>query len=132
MNRIRSARPLVRDRRGFSIVELVVAVMILSVGVLGLAGTAAVVTQHLGSADLMSQSATLAQVRFEGLRARGCAAITGASTVVQGDSTAGNLTERWTASDVTRAVSVVDSITYTVRGRTTTHVYRSMIPCTTV
>ncbi len=61
--------------RGFTLVELVVAVLVLTVGVLALAGTAAAVTRMVGWGQRLSGSAIAAQSRLEALRAGGCGSL---------------------------------------------------------
>jgi prepilin-type N-terminal cleavage/methylation domain-containing protein len=68
------------DRRGFTIVEVMVAVMILSVGILGLVTTAGLVTRMIGQGQRYTEASTLASERFEILRAQGCPAAGSADT----------------------------------------------------
>src|SRR5581483_2368719 len=64
-----------RARRAFTIVELVVAIVILSVGVLGLVSTATVVSRLIGGAAQLTVAANVAASRFERLRSMQCASI---------------------------------------------------------
>lgn len=57
------------DRGGFSLVELVVAVLILSIGVLGLAGTTAVVIRQVTLADVNTERSAALQTVVEEIRA---------------------------------------------------------------
>jgi len=88
--------------RGFTLVELVVAVLVLSVGVLALSGTAAAVTRMMGWGQRFGASAVAAQARLEALRAGGCAALGGGL-----DST-GHYRLRWsvTAAGSLRTVAL--------------------------
>ena len=103
-------------RRGFTIVEVLVAVMILSVGVLALASTAALTGRQIGEGAVRGRAATLALSRFEVIAARGaagCNAIVPVGGSVARDSTLRGIRERWT---ITRPVNngtvvVVDTIT---------------------
>lgn len=63
--------------RGFTLVELVVAVLVLTVGVLALAGTAAAVCRMVGWGQRLGGSAVAAQARLEELRAGGCGSLGG-------------------------------------------------------
>lgn len=77
-----------RDDRelGFTLVEIVVAILVLTVGVLGLAGTSAMVTRMIGRGDHSAAAAQFAQQRFERLRASGCASqAAGADTLKRGN-----------------------------------------------
>lgn len=112
-------------RAGFTLVELVVAIVILSVGLLGLASTAAVVTRQMGGGAQQTIAANLATARFESLRAGGCTALAGGTQKTRG------LTEVWTVSTSTsnRARIVTDTVKWVARGRPTRVSYTSMIPC---
>lgn len=61
-----------RRRSGFSLVELLVAIMILVVGVLGMAGTAAIITRQLNGGAQQTLAAARAEARIEGLRGITC------------------------------------------------------------
>lgn len=67
------------SQRGFTIVEVLVAVMILSVGLMGLVTTAGLVTRMIAQGHRSTEAATLANERIELLRAQGCPAATSAS-----------------------------------------------------
>jgi prepilin-type N-terminal cleavage/methylation domain-containing protein len=112
-------------RRGFTIVELVVAIVILSIGMLGLASTAAVVTRQIGGGAQQTIAASLAESRFEALRARSCVGLVGGTAATRG------ITEVWTVATSTaaRARVVTDTVKWSVRGRLKRASYTSMIPC---
>lgn len=57
------------------LVELVVAMLVLTVGVLALAGTAAAVSRMVEWGQRLGGSAIAAQSRLEALRSGGCAAL---------------------------------------------------------
>ena len=117
-----------RARRGLTIVELMAAVVILSIGVLGLASTATVVTRMMGQADQHTDAATAAQSRFERLRSTRCP--------VTGGSAASPIAERWVVVGTVgpmslRLYDVIDTVT--VRTRTKARIqkqaYRSIVRC---
>ena len=128
-NRSARRRPVPRRatvRAGFTLVELVVAILVLTVGLLGLASTAAVVTRQMGSAAQQTIAAQTAQSRFEKLRSNyNCAALSGGSATA-----AKNVTETWTVTNGSGVVTIKDSVVYRVRGKKKFQVYRSMLPCT--
>lgn len=112
-------------RAGFTLVELVVAILILTVGILGLASTAAIVTRNMGSAAQQTIAAQTAQSRFETLRSNyNCAALS------SGSATAGkNVREWWTVTNGVGVVMIRDSVVFRVRGQQKFQVYQSMLPC---
>lgn len=66
-----------RVPRGFTIIEALVAMLIVNVGLLGLATTAAVVTRMIREGRGAALAAALVSTRIERLRLRGCVATTG-------------------------------------------------------
>ena len=122
-------------RRGFTLVELMVAIIILAVGILGLAGTSAVITRQIGSASRQTVAATLAQSRFDSLSSINCAGL-----APSGGATSGSVTvmdprtgqprgviERWRVIDGNDVKILIDSITIT--GQRRVLVYESYMPC---
>ena len=111
-------------RAGFTIVELLVAMMVFGIGVLGLAATTATVTRLMGSASRNTLAATVAQSRIEKLRGTACASLAGGSEKVRG------ITSTWTVTAATRGVSITETVSYpNARGGTRTRVYNTMITC---
>jgi Tfp pilus assembly protein PilV len=58
-----------RDRRGFTVVEIIVATIVLTFGVLGMAGTTAYVIRQVTLAQVTSRRAAAIQSAVERLRA---------------------------------------------------------------
>ena len=78
-----------RPAPGFTIVEALVALVILEVGLLGLVTTAGLVTRMIARGQSATVAAALAHERLERLRAAGCSAPGGGSQTTQG------VTVRW-------------------------------------
>ena len=121
------------DRRGFTLVELIVAIVILSVGVLGLASTAAVVTRQIGGGAQQSRAAAVAQARFESLRGMSCVDYGGLP--FSGTDDAEGFRESWSvvefagANGSAPAVTLIDSVYFAANGKETVRVFRSMRTC---
>lgn len=112
------------SRAGFTLVELLVAMMIFAVGMLGLAATAGSVTRMMGGARRQTIAAQVAQSRIEKLRASPCTALTGGSETVRG------VTNIWTVTAVSRGVNVTDSVVFPIaRGGSRSRVYRTTLSC---
>ncbi len=125
----RRANRRASNRRGFTLVELVVAVMFLTFGLLALARTSAVLARQMQGGSLQALAAGAAQARFERMRSVSCAQI------VNGTATARGVTEVWVRTDTLRAVIVTDTVKYTQRYKanapntTKAYAYRTVIPC---
>ena len=118
----RGAGRLVR-RRGFTIAEVIVAIIVMVIGVLGLASTAGVIQRMIGSAAQQTAAATMAQSRFERMRSLQCNMLT------SGSASANGLTERWRVDSIAPRVRLVTDSVVFLSGRRTTQVYRSSVQC---
>lgn len=121
-------------RGGFTIIEMLVAVMILSVGVIALASTAAVTSRQMNEGSVRNRAASVAQSRFELLAARGTAA-TGCNNIVAlgataaFDSTRRGIRERWTIQRPLDDGTVLVFDTLTLPRVEGTMAFRSVIRC---
>jgi Tfp pilus assembly protein PilV len=124
--------PIVRDRRGFGLVELIVAVVLLTTGVLGMAMMSATVTQQARGGSMQAAAARLAQSRFEQARATPCALLAVPSS---GTVTTSGITESWkliTGGSTNPAVSTVlliDTVSFRTKNGISKRGYRSMKYC---
>jgi prepilin-type N-terminal cleavage/methylation domain-containing protein len=123
----RSAPPIARrPRRGFTLMEVMVTVLLLSVGMAGLIATSSAVSRMMGGAQQQIRAATVATNRFEALRATRCTAL------ASGSATQGSITERWFVRQLSAVMyDVVDSVTYRPMSRRTltTTAFRSYVAC---
>lgn len=110
-------------RRGFTIPEVIVAIMVMVIGVLGLASTAGVVQHLIGGAAQQTIAANMAQSRFERMRSLQCNLLAGGSV------TANGLTERWRVDSMAPRVRLVTDSVIFISGRRGTQVYRSYVQC---
>ena len=98
----------------FTVLEVLVALVVLSAGILGLAANSALVSRLVGDGTRLTVAATLATARFEQLRALPCASVTAGTAVTRG------IEERWAATAIgapgaARALEVQLSVTYRLR-----------------
>ena len=112
-----------RARHGFTLVELMVSVLVLSVGLLALTGATAVVARQINGGAQMSLGASMAESRMERLRAERCDALTG------GEETTEGISERWTVVLVPGGAIVTDTITFFARAGRRVYGWESRIPC---
>lgn len=122
----------VRPRRGFSLVEVIVAIMMLAIGVLALVSSSTVVLRQMTTSSQRANATSVANQRLERLRnERLCASI------VNGTGSVWGMTESWTVSEVVRnAGQRAMTVRYKVvfpkgRGADTLSVITN-IPCNTV
>ena len=80
------------QRRGTSLVELLIALVIVTIGLLALAGAAAVVAREAGVSRREITVAAAARNRLERLASSPC------RSLVDGANASGGITERWTIS----------------------------------
>ncbi len=82
--------------RGFTVIEVLIAVMILSVGLLGLASTAALVTRMVGQGSRYTEASTMATRQFEEFRSRWTG--TNCAGAADGTTTRSGFTISWTVT----------------------------------
>lgn len=120
-----------RSRSGFTLVEVLIAVTVLSVGIIALAGNAAMATRMIGRGKSDTQAAQLATLKVDSLRARAYATDPRCTALVNGTSTASAVTLSWTvtvpASGIGRNVSV--SASYQTPRGAHTEVLTTYIEC---
>lgn len=120
-------------RTGFTVMELIVAIVILSIGLLGLAATSGIVMRLIGGGTHQTVAANVALTRFEQLRSLSCGRMTG------GAANNRNVQEAWSVTPIgpvatPRAMDVRLTITYQTSMRrggssSRTQSYRSQIAC---
>jgi type IV pilus modification protein PilV len=112
-----------RRRGGFTIVELLVAMMIFCVGVLAMASTAARTITMLASGQARTIAASVAENRIERLRGVPCSAHHSDSAVTRG------IKERWSIVSLARVDDVTVTLSFAADHGTKSQVYRSFLSC---
>ena len=100
MNRLKS-------RDGFTVMEVMIALVILTIGLLGLVTTAALVTRMIGRGHRATSAALYGQQKMEEIRAR-LGAIRGCAVVADGSDAVGPASayrRTWRIITVTNAVT---------------------------
>jgi len=124
MRRLTSApKPARRARAGFTLAELLVALMVFSVGALAMTATAANVMTLMTASKNRNAAAAVAEARFERMRSQPCSAHTSDSTTTRG------VAEAWQVVNLTRADDVTVRVTFASNRRIQTRIYRSFLPC---
>jgi len=111
-------------RAGFTLIELMVALMVFVVGVLAVASSSTVVMTMIGGSQRRTIAAVVAESRFETLRAASCAAHANGNTTTRG------VRETWSVVPLVAADDVTVQVTFASSGgRVTSQTYRTYIPC---
>jgi prepilin-type N-terminal cleavage/methylation domain-containing protein len=118
-------RAVARERRGLTLTEVVVAILLLTVGLLALAGLAASASRAVRGGGIQVVAAAVAQSRFDSLMSVPCAGLANPTTL--GSATTRGVAEKWTVTDGKDVKNLADTVR--IPGRTTPVVYRSVIPC---
>jgi len=123
MRTLERAAPKLRARSGFTLAELLVALMVFSVGALAMVATSANVMTLITASKNRALAASVAASRFERMRSQSC-------TAHQTDSASGRgITEAWQVVKLAKADDVTVRVTFVANHRTQTRVYRSFLTC---
>jgi type IV pilus assembly protein PilV len=90
-----------RNRKGFTIIEIMIAIVVLTVGVLGMVTTAALVTRMIARGQRSATATAFAQRRLERMRIAACVPAqraNGADTLYRGSQWVS--INNWTFTDV--------------------------------
>ena len=96
-------------RSGFSMVEVIIAIVILAFGLLGMAGTTAVVIRQISLADVATERAAALQTTIERLRAAAWNSLT--TTLASGTDSVGIFQVTWTSVSPSGQWAVFEIVT---------------------
>ena len=126
MNKRRSQLRL-RARRAVTLVELLVALSLLTIGLLAIVGISASVSRGLGESRRESVAALAAQSRFEKYAGTKCTGFTLGSWVTATDR---GVTEKYRVADtVNGTASIEDSVSWKNRKGTRKQFFKTILPC---
>ena len=117
---------LTRPRHGLTIVELMVAILVLSVGLLGLAGFSFTMTKQFQSSGLQGTAALVVQSRLDSVASIKCTNLA-PSGPVTGTAVTMGVQERWVITDGNDIKTIIDTVTFA--GRKNPLVYKYIVPC---
>jgi Tfp pilus assembly protein PilV len=109
-----------------TVIEVLVAMMLLSFGLLGLAGFSITMTRQYGSSTMQEAAALIVQSRFDSVASIRCQALAPSGTQTGWYSYRG-VTESWVIADGNDIKIITDTVRFAQRTRPL--VYRSIIPC---
>jgi Tfp pilus assembly protein PilV len=119
-------RRVTSARRGVTIIEVIVAMMILTFGLLGMAGFSMTMTRQFKASTKQEAAALMVQSRIDSVASIRCQALAPSGTQT-GTLTSLGVTERWSIADGNDIKILTDSVTFSPRVNAL--VYRSVIPC---
>jgi Tfp pilus assembly protein PilV len=130
-NRTPERGGVMRDQRGFTVVEVLIAVILLEVGVLALVGGSALVLRLLRRGATTTQAAWVALNRLERLEAE-LAASPSCSAAAGNDSLPRGIGETWSVLPVAEALELRQlsvTVTYPVAGGSRSATLATRIRC---
>lgn len=119
-------RGIARARRGVTIIEVLVAMMVLTFGMLGMAGFSLTLTKQFKASGRQETAALMVQSRIDSIASIQCQLLAPSGPQI-GTTTRLGVTERWRITDGNDIKVLIDSVTFSPR--TQPLVYRSIIPC---
>ncbi|MFL5613613.1 MAG: prepilin-type N-terminal cleavage/methylation domain-containing protein [Gemmatimonadaceae bacterium] len=125
---MRKRRMHLERRRGVTMIELMVALAIVSVGVFGLAGGATLVTRLMGGGTIQTRAAQITSAHLEQFRSMSCTSVSSSADTSRG------VISTWTASGVSsggarRATSINLTVRYPTTKGMRSQAYYTLIPC---
>lgn len=124
-----------QDTRGFTVIEVLVAMLILGVGITALVGSSALVTRQIGRGRILTIATEIGNQRMEKLRllarpfngAAACARAGFASSAAP--DTVRRVIESWTVTGSGNSRTLAVTITYPRKGGTSTFTLTSIVGC---
>ena len=122
--RTRRARGSRRPRHGTSLVEILIAAVMLMVAVMGLLGASSNISRQMGAGRRQMVAASIAQRRLDSLQSLPCSALSAAGS---GTGTSHGIRERWTVtgSGATRSIELFLTVPRVARA----YRYSTVVPC---
>lgn len=114
-----------RRRDGFTMPELLIAIIVIAVGLLSLASGSVGVLRQMRYGNQSTLASAVAQQRLEAIRSQGCASLSSGTATTRG------LSEKWVITVMSnKARAVAESVKYVPRaGQTNTLAMSSVVPC---
>ncbi|MGI9039919.1 MAG: prepilin-type N-terminal cleavage/methylation domain-containing protein [Gemmatimonadales bacterium] len=121
-----------RAPAGFTLVEVLVAVVVLGVGIVALAGASAMTTRMIGQGQISTRASQVASRRMEALRAAAYSttpSCTSPAFAGGGPLTTDGITASWVAPATGSARNVSVTVSYPTPRGTRLQQLRTVLPC---
>ena len=119
--------PAAAGRPGVTLVELLVAMTLLTVGLLAIVGVSGSVSRSLGESRSDNLAAVAAQSRFERLAGTSCTTLTLNAWTTAASR---NITEKYRVLDMGNNIrSITDSVSWITRKGTRRQTFTTLLPC---
>ena len=117
--------------QGFTITEVMIALVVLAVGILALAGGATGATRMMSQGERTSWAAAVASARIETLRraANRTSPRCTYATFASGTATTRGVSEAWTVPSIGNSRVILEVVTYPKFNGTTTDTVATIIGC---
>jgi len=116
-------------RDGFTLIEVLIAIGILSVGILALLQTAASITVMLRDGRLRTMASAVAASRLDNLRLAAASTTPTCAALTSGSATSLNLAETWTVAGTGRSRTVTATVTVSNGSRNLGMTVRGTLLC---
>ncbi len=113
-----------RVRRGTSLIEVLIASVLLTTAIGALLGTSKKVSEQMGTSRKQMVASSVAQARLDSLQSISCTALAATSP---GNRTTRGIQEGWTVTSGTN--SKVITLTLTIPGLSSDIIYTTIVPC---
>lgn len=110
-------------RPAFTLVELLVAIVIFTIGLLALAATSGLVAAHVGDGGRLTAAAHAARTALDSLGAQPCTAL------VSGSATRDGIAIEWVVSRDSSAAEVALTVGSILRRGSRRDTYQLIVPC---
>jgi prepilin-type N-terminal cleavage/methylation domain-containing protein len=112
-----------KERRGVTLIEVVVAIVLLAVGGLALAGSAAITLRRMSDGSRSAAAASIARSRAETSFSQSCAALS------SGNQRTFGVRSEWSIAGGALSADVHQRVTYFTRSGDHADEFRTTVPC---
>lgn len=117
------------NERGFTVIEVVMAIVILSIAVLGMVGTSGLVSRMVGQGKRNTRAGIVASQRMEILRQSALSTSPHCTALASGSATTNSVNETWTISGAGRSRKIQIIVQYQTTRGTLADTVKTVVLC---